>query len=111
MKLLFDAMLSPQLPQRVADIFPDSGHVDAIGLHATDSEIWDFASLQGFAIVTKDNDFQWRAEVVGPPPKVIMVRLGNCRTGIVESLIRMSLRDIEGFLEDATSAILILPLS
>ena len=110
MKLLFDANLSPTLPKRVEDLFPDSSHVQELGLQLSDTEIWNFAALQNFVIVTKDNDFHWRAEVFGPPPKIIMVRLGNCQTRLVESLLRLSFRDIELFATDQTAALLILPL-
>ncbi|TXL70998.1 hypothetical protein FHP25_32160 [Vineibacter terrae] len=37
MKLLFDHNLSPALPRRLAEVFPGSMHVAAIGLtHASD---------------------------------------------------------------------------
>jgi predicted nuclease of predicted toxin-antitoxin system len=31
MKLLFDQNLSPKLVRRLADLFPDSSHVQAVG--------------------------------------------------------------------------------
>lgn len=43
---------------RLADIFPDASHVQFQGLtDADDSEIWEFAKIQGFCIVTQDADF------------------------------------------------------
>ena len=58
MKLLFDQNLSPRLPRLLADLYPDSVHVRAIGLReATDSEIWEYAKQHGFVIVSKDSDF------------------------------------------------------
>lgn len=110
MKLLFDAMLSPKLPAKLADLFPESEHVEIVDLQSSDTAIWAHAADSGMIIVTKDNDFQWRAEVHGPPPKVIMVRLGNCRTRLVESLLRMHSPDIEQFSADPSAAVLILPL-
>jgi hypothetical protein len=35
MKLLFDENLSPKLPSRLSDLFPDSLHVRDVGMKAT----------------------------------------------------------------------------
>ena len=43
---------------RLADIFPDSSHVQFQSLtEADDSDIWEFAKVQEFCIVTQDADF------------------------------------------------------
>ena len=79
MKLLFDQNLSPQLPRLLADIYADSTHVREVGLReADDSEIWDYAKTNGYAIVSKDSDFQHRSLLRGSPPKFIWLRVGNC---------------------------------
>jgi predicted nuclease of predicted toxin-antitoxin system len=39
MKLLFDENLSPKLPNRLSDIFPDSLHVRDVGMKATSCSI------------------------------------------------------------------------
>lgn len=68
MKLLFDENLSPRLVGQLSDVFPNSGHVADLGLAtASDSEIWEFAKIQGFTIVTKDDDFENLALVFGAP--------------------------------------------
>lgn len=68
MKLLFDQNLSPRLPRRLADLYPDSLHVREIGLRkATDTEIWEYAKQSGLAIVSKDADFQQRSLLYGHP--------------------------------------------
>jgi len=47
-------------------------HVRDIGLaKAQDREIWTHARDAGFAIVSKDNDFQQMSFLYGAPPKVI----------------------------------------
>jgi predicted nuclease of predicted toxin-antitoxin system len=62
MKLLFDQNLSPRLPRLLADIYADSVHVREVGLRdEDDSVIWEYAKLHGFAIVSKDSDFQQRS--------------------------------------------------
>ncbi len=58
MKLLFDQNLSPKLVNRLADLFPGSAHVQTAGIDCADDEqVWQYAKANGFAIVTKDEDF------------------------------------------------------
>lgn len=53
MKLLFDQNLSPKPVNRLAHLFPDSAHVQSVGLDcASDDQVWEYARLNGFAIVT-----------------------------------------------------------
>jgi predicted nuclease of predicted toxin-antitoxin system len=55
--LLFDQNLSPRLVHRVADLFPGSIHVQAVGLAtALDRIVWDYARANDYIIVTKDAD-------------------------------------------------------
>lgn len=64
MKLLFDQNLSRKLVTRLADIFPNASHVQLQGLaEKTDTEIWDFAKLNDFCIVTQDADFTERSRL------------------------------------------------
>ena len=59
MRLLFDQNLSPRLVQLLADIYAESIHVREVGLRdASDFEIWEYAKANGYAIVSKDSDFQ-----------------------------------------------------
>ncbi|HMS55814.1 MAG TPA: DUF5615 family PIN-like protein [Fimbriimonadaceae bacterium] len=109
MKLLFDANLAPLLVDRLADLYQESAHVMKVGLQASDSEIWSFAGSNGFMIVSKDSDFEQRALVLGAPPKVIWIRLGNCRTGVVESLLRQRYEDILNFASNEIESILAIP--
>ncbi|MDJ1181694.1 DUF5615 family PIN-like protein [Roseofilum casamattae] len=89
MMLLFDQNLSPRLVNRLADIYPDSMHVDLLGLASVpDREVWDYASLHNDLIVTKDADFSELSILLGFPPKVIWIRRGNCSTGDLEQLLR-----------------------
>ena len=75
MKLLFDQNLSLQLPRLLADIYAESVHVKEVGLRdAGDLEIWQYAKVQGCAIVSKDSDFQQRSLLHGAPPKFNWLR-------------------------------------
>jgi predicted nuclease of predicted toxin-antitoxin system len=50
LKLLFDQNLSRKLVNRLADIFPESSHVQFYKVdERTDTEIWEFAKLNDFA--------------------------------------------------------------
>ena len=110
MKLLFDENLSPALPHRLADIFPDSIHVRDIGMKAADDPvIWDHALNNGFMIVSKDSDMHDLSLVLGNPPKVVWLRLGNCSTRQIEELLRRELDIITLFYKDESVSLLSLP--
>ena len=109
MKLLFDQNLSPKLANRLADLFPGSSHVQSVGLDcASDDQIWEHARLNGFAIVTKDEDYNNLSVVRGSPPKVLWLQLGNCTTAHVEAVFRARFTDIEAFEKDPSIGTLVL---
>ncbi|WP_411727342.1 DUF5615 family PIN-like protein [Methyloglobulus sp.] len=89
MKLLFDENLSPKLVNLLADIFPDSVHVDRVGLGGkTDDEVWCYAKANGFILVSKDSDFYDKNLLHGHPPKVIWIKRGNCTNRQIHLLLR-----------------------
>jgi predicted nuclease of predicted toxin-antitoxin system len=101
MKLLFDQNLSPKLVNRLVDLFPGSSHVQSARLDCADDDgVWDHARQAGFAIVTKDEDYNNMSVLRGSPPKVIWVQLGNCTTAQVEAAFRARFADIEAFEKD-----------
>jgi predicted nuclease of predicted toxin-antitoxin system len=108
-KLLFDENVSPRLAGRLAELYPGSTHVRDVGLErAADSTVWEFAAAEGFMIVSKDSDFHQRSLLFGPPPKVVWVRLGNCRTDDVERILRDRASAIRDFAADPEAAFLAL---
>jgi predicted nuclease of predicted toxin-antitoxin system len=59
MKLLFDQNLSRRLPRFLADIYPESVHVREINMRdATDTQIWDYAKIHEFVIISKYSTFR-----------------------------------------------------
>ena len=97
-RLLFDEPLSEELCKALADIFPASLHVRLLGHGgAPDSTVWDLARQHGCLIVSKDDDFHRLAVLRGAPPKFIWIRLGNCSTDDVASLLRRNYDDILRF--------------
>ena len=108
-RLLLDQNLAPALARRLADLYPGSAHVREFRLQAADdAAIWAHAAAHGFTIVTKDDDFRQRSVLLGAPPRVIWLRLGNCRTADVEAVLRVRHAEIGEFIGDADAALLIL---
>lgn len=86
---------------RLAEIFPDSSHVQFHELVETsDSEIWEFARVQDFCIVTQDADFAERSRLYGSPPKVVWLRCGNASTKQVKTLLRSGAEVIQALLSN-----------
>ena len=109
MKLLFDANLSPRLATRLRDLFAGSTHVfDCGDISADDRLVWRFAAANGLTIVSKDSDFQAMSFVLGQPPKVIRLRVGNGPTCEIEKLLRNAQVEVSRFESDAEAALLVL---
>ena len=80
-RLLFDENLSHFLVDLLAADFPGSAHVRDCGMKgADDADVWRYAAQNGFTIVSKDGDLHQMSLLYGAPPKVIWLRVGNCRT-------------------------------
>ncbi len=73
-----------------------------------DELVWQYARTGEFIIVTKDDDFRQFSFLHGSPPKVIWVRLGNCRTADVEVVLRAKVAEVASFKANTESALLVL---
>ncbi|HUR26984.1 MAG TPA: DUF5615 family PIN-like protein [Planctomycetota bacterium] len=99
-----DEHLSPKLVRRLADIFPQSAHVQSLGLRGgKDRSLWEFARKEGLVVLTRDNDFEHLAMNLGGPPKVIIIRSKDGRTDVIEALLRKRVAAIQRF-EASTEA-------
>lgn len=108
MKLLFDENLSPRLTELVRDEYPDSTHVREAGMKgAPDARIWNYARENGFAIVSKDDDFRQRSFLEGAPPKVVWLQVGNAGTRPIADLLRREATRLREFDAEEESALLI----
>lgn len=108
-KLLFDQNLSPKLIKKLAELYPNSEHLDSIGLGtAADSQVWEYVSRNDFMIVTKDADFVDLSVLRGFPPKIVWIRRGNCSTNDIEQILRAHNFEIENLIKDSKSGILTL---
>ncbi len=107
MKLLLDHNISHKLVARLEDVFPGSTQTRLLNFGRTgDSQLWLFAKTNGFVFVTKDRDLAELAILRGAPPKVIWLRIGNCKTPVVERILRSSIDAIADFAQDPEQAVL-----
>lgn len=110
MKLLLDQNLSRKIVKQIEEIYPGSCHITLVmPENSADEQIWRYAEEQGCVIVTKDDDFEQKSVLLGHPPKVIWIRLGNCKTAEIVALLCRSQNIIIAFGDDAEKAILPLP--
>lgn len=107
MKLLFDQNISYKLVKNLQHIYPDSLHVNLLGLSkSNDIEIWNHARNSGLTIVTHDVDFSELSVVKGSPPKIIWLRCGNNTTKHIEKLLIEHHRIISDFIKDTNVSVL-----
>ena len=108
MKLLFDANLSWRLNKKLITDFPESVHVKDIGLgiNPTDLQIWNFARLNNFTIITLDDDFFKLSIEKGFPPKFIIIRVNNMHTNDMLFMLQNNNSKIQTFIQNQESGIL-----
>ncbi|MEO6051201.1 MAG: DUF5615 family PIN-like protein [Pyrinomonadaceae bacterium] len=110
MKLLLDQNLSWRLVGQLEELYPGTSHIKTVlSTEADDRDIWLYAKEDGFTIVSKDDDFEQRSVLLGHPPKVIWIRLGNCKTFDVLLLLQRSVKTILAFAADHEKSILPIP--
>ncbi len=104
--MLFDQNLSPKLVNRLADLYPNSDHLDLLGLGtADDALVWEHAKRNGFIVVTKDADFADLSVLRGFPPKIVWIRRGNCSTGDIEQILRDRHAEIKDFVTNSPAGV------
>ncbi len=109
MKLLADENLPPRLVRDLADLFPDSAHVNSVGLaSAPDEVIWEYAKKHGFTFVTKDKDFANLSIVLGAPPKAVLLQTGNCSTVDLIRILRNNAIRLSEFERNTRRSLLVL---
>jgi predicted nuclease of predicted toxin-antitoxin system len=103
-KLLLDENLAPRLALALSDLYPGSCHVRDCGLRgASDIAVWEHARLHGFALVSKDSDFSQRSLLLGSPPKVVWLRIGNCTTARIDFVLRNAVDRVLAFEQSSES--------
>lgn len=88
MKFLLDNNISYKLIQALQSSFPGTAHVrDELSVMSDDITIWNYAKSTDFVILTKDNDFDDRNQLLGCPPKIVHLVCGNKSTLHILNLI------------------------
>jgi predicted nuclease of predicted toxin-antitoxin system len=82
MKLLLDENLSWRLCKYLYDVFGEVIHVSMLSFEQpmSDIDIWNYAKINNYIIVTKDDDFEKILLLKGAPPKIVWVRISNTTT-------------------------------
>ncbi len=107
MKLLFDQNISYKIKNALAENFPESVHVSDIRMQtSTDSEIWEYAKENHLTIVTKDSDYFDSSMLLGSPPKVIWVNVGNSSTLNLINILKSNAHKVNEFIESTDSTCL-----
>ncbi len=73
-----------------------------------DIAIWNYARDHGFAIVSKDSDFQQLSFLYGAPTKVVWIRRGNCSVSESEEILNLNAELLASFQADEEAAFLVL---
>ncbi len=95
MKFLVDANLPPGLAAWFRERDHEAIHVnDQPGLAFDDRGIFEFARQNGFAIVTKDEDFASLAILGAKPAPVVWVRIGNATNAELRNRLEPVFREI-----------------
>lgn len=76
---------------------------------ASDIAIWEHAAANDFVIATRDRDFLERSVLLGQPPKILQIRLGNCGVQAVADLLLRRRVVLGQFGVDPDKAYLLLP--
>jgi predicted nuclease of predicted toxin-antitoxin system len=101
MKLLFDQNISFRIVKLITDVFPFASQVRLLGLeNADDIEIWEYAKLNNYAVVTFDTDFYDLSLIKGAPPKIIWLRLGNTSTKDIAKCVTENYELINEFMDN-----------
>ena len=107
MRFLFDQNISHRILKLLSDQYNRSSTVKEEGLiNSLDKEIWDYARINNYVIVTQDSDFNDLNLLHGFPPKIIWIRTGNLSTQELATMLDKYSPEIAEFLEhDAYGAL------
>jgi predicted nuclease of predicted toxin-antitoxin system len=107
MKLLFDQNISFKIKNALAEEFPESIHVSDIRMQtSTDAQVWEYAKSNSLTIVSKDSDYFDLSMLLGSPPKVIWVNVGNSSTLNLINILKSNTHKIKEFIESTDSTCL-----
>jgi len=101
MRFLLDNNLSYKLKKCFVSAGHECEHVSNLAMQkANDMDIWSFARSNNYIIVTQDNDFTDILNFNGYPPKVLLLKIGNCRTNEIADLLNRNMSAIQDVFEE-----------
>lgn len=105
--IIIDANLSPRLKVGLRKYFPGCVHVSDLRLsQADDMDIFRYAKQNNYHILSKDSDFEKLVLQYGSPPKLLWIKLGNCRTTEIAQVLENKRHEITAFLEHPQFSVL-----
>ena len=101
MRFLFDQNISHRILKLLPENYSESSSIKSYGLiNAHDREIWEYAKIHQYIIVTQDSDFNDLNSLFGFPPKIIWIRTGNLRTEQIVKVLLDYSEEINKFIDD-----------
>lgn len=109
MRFLIDENLSDKLISALGVDFPGTQHVKQLQLASKpDVEVWLMAKLNGFVILTQDDDFTEMSLLHGFPPKVVHLSMGNQPTREWLRIIQANAALLKQFGQDNESGLMVI---
>lgn len=102
MKLLIDAQISPAIAAWINRTFDDIKAISARSVDlqfAQDSEIYSYARVNGYTIMSKDDDFLYQLEKYGSPPALIWITSGNTSNARMKEILASTLPKVKNLIE------------
>ncbi len=101
MNILLDQNISFRVAPLLSRVFENARQVKELNLtDDSDLEIWDYARLHGFTIITFDFDFIDLANLKGSHPKIIWLRFGNSSNLIIANKLISKALEIKEFIQN-----------
>lgn len=101
MRFLFDQNISHRILNLIPEKYSGSTSVKKESLiDSSDKEIWEYAKLNDYIIVTQDSDFNNLNSLYGFPPKIVWIRTGNMKTQDIANMLIANADEIQKFLDD-----------
>ena len=93
MKIWIDAQMSPAIAKWISSNYPVSAEaIRDLGLRdAEDKEIFEAARKEKAVVMTKDSDFVFLLDRMGPPPQVIWITCGNTSNARLKEVLTNTL--------------------
>jgi len=112
MKLLLDQNISYKVVKLLTDAFDEVKHVRNVGLvNVSDLEIWQYAKIHGYTVITFDSDFIELSVLKSSLPKVIWLKFGNSTNLKVANKLIINQKAISEFVRDDNNEILFLEIN